>query len=67
MVNTMKLNFQNKITVKNKNFIQSVMHKLIYLEKANLVQYKSVKRRIRTKTIKISIKIKQLRSDIKST
>lgn len=66
MVDTIKLKFQNRITSKDKSFIQSTIHKLIHLEKTNLVQHKNFKKSIRTRQIEVGGKIKQLRSDTKS-
>ena len=46
MVDSVKLKFQNRITSTDKNFIQSAIHRLIHLEKANLVRHKNIKRSI---------------------
>lgn len=58
MVNTVKLKFQNRIMSKDENFIQSVIYRLKYLKKANLVQHKNVKRSIGTRHTKVGRKIK---------
>lgn len=42
----------------DKNFIHLAIYRLIYLEKANLVQYKKVKKNIKTGNTKASVKIK---------
>ena len=67
IINSIKLKFQNKITSKDKNFIQSAIHRLIYLEKTNLVRYKNVKRSIRTGHTKAVAKTKRPRLDTEST
>lgn len=43
---------------KDKDFIQSAIHGLIYLKKANLVRHKNVKRSIKTEHTKAGAKIK---------
>ncbi len=58
MVNIVKLKFQNRITSKDENFIQSAIYKLIHLEKANLVRHKNVKRSIGTEQTEVGRKIK---------
>ncbi len=67
MVNTVKLKFQNRITSKDENFIQSAIHRLIHLEKANFVWHKNVKRSIGTGQIEAGGKIKRPRSNTEST
>ena len=66
MVNLIKLKFQNRITSKDKNLIQSATYRLIYLEKANFVWHKNVKRGIGTGYTKGVAKTKQQRLDTKS-
>ncbi len=67
MVDTVKLKLQNRITSKNKNFIQSAIHRLTHFEKANLVRHKNVKKSIRTGQTEVDGKLKQSRSDTEST
>ncbi len=67
MIDIVKLKFQNRITSKDENYIQSAIHRLIHLEKANLVRHKNVKRSIGTGETETSGKIKQPRSDTEST
>ncbi len=68
MVDKVKLKFQNRITSKDENFIQSAIHRLIYLEKANLiVWYKNVKKSIGTGDTEVGTKIKRQRLDTEST
>lgn len=58
IVDTLKLKFQNKIMSKKKNFIWLAIYRLIYLEKANLIWYKTIKKNIKTKNTEVFIKKK---------
>lgn len=58
IVDTVESKFQNRITSKDENFIQSTIHQLIYLEKPKLVWHKKVKESIGTRQTKVGRKIK---------
>lgn len=55
-----------KITFKDENFIQSTIYKLIYLEKTNLLRYKSAKQTKKTLHIDVNIKLKKPRLNTES-
>ena len=63
MVNSVKLKFQNRIMSKDENFIQSAIHRLIHLKKANLVRHKNISKSIGTGHTEAVAKTKQPRSD----
>lgn len=58
MIDVIKIKFQNKITSKDKNFIYSIINRLIHFKKANLLWYKNVKKSLKTDNIEASTKIK---------